>query len=206
MATQKGKTVRNIPIRIACVLLCLTLVSIYLTSGLYARYMSSATGNDSARVIQFGNITLTEEGSSPMYDGEFVIIPGVDITKNPIVNFEGSEAATFVFVEIELSSHWETDNQRDFTALNGGVTWSVNSTWKHHISIGTKHVYYVELSPNNALENQAVIVDGKIKVSSSVTASDLATLADMSIDLHATAIQANGFASAAEAWNLISTP
>ena len=43
----------NIPMCAALVLLLLTMISIHLTSGLYARYTSTATGGDSARVAKF---------------------------------------------------------------------------------------------------------------------------------------------------------
>ena len=46
--TNKAKL--NIPICVACVLLCLTMISIHLSSGLYARYTTSASGADGSRV------------------------------------------------------------------------------------------------------------------------------------------------------------
>lgn len=45
---------------LAGVLFCLTLFSMHLTSGLYARYTTSASGSDSARVARF-NIEQTGE-------------------------------------------------------------------------------------------------------------------------------------------------
>lgn len=48
-----GKAKLNIPMCAALVLLFLTLVSIHMTSGLYARYVATATGTDSARVAKF---------------------------------------------------------------------------------------------------------------------------------------------------------
>lgn len=43
----------NIPILAACILLCLTIFSVHLTSGLYARYTTTGTGQDEARVAKF---------------------------------------------------------------------------------------------------------------------------------------------------------
>lgn len=60
---RKKKRKVNIPIRAAAVLLCLTLFSTYLVSGLFARYTASAEGSDGARVAKFsiqGNDTLTQ--------------------------------------------------------------------------------------------------------------------------------------------------
>lgn len=44
---------RNIPMCLACLLLVLVMFTTYMTSGLFARYTTSSTGNDSARVARF---------------------------------------------------------------------------------------------------------------------------------------------------------
>ena len=55
-----GKAKLNIPMCAALVLLFLTLVSIHMTSGLYARYVATASGEDSARVAKFDVVTSLE--------------------------------------------------------------------------------------------------------------------------------------------------
>lgn len=64
MARHVGKTTLaarvNIPFCIAVVLLCLTLISMHLTSGLFARYSTSVTDDDSARVAKF-EVTTGDE-------------------------------------------------------------------------------------------------------------------------------------------------
>ena len=50
---QTAKVKKNIPLRLAAVLLCLTLFSVYLTAGLFARYTVSGSGADTARVAGF---------------------------------------------------------------------------------------------------------------------------------------------------------
>ena len=58
-----GKAKLNIPMCAAAVLLFLTLLSIHLTSGLFARYTTTVTASDSARVAKFdvvGEITPAE--------------------------------------------------------------------------------------------------------------------------------------------------
>lgn len=59
MASRK-KVKINFPMAVASVLLCLTLFSIHLTSGLYARYVSKGEGSDNSRVAQF-NVTETSD-------------------------------------------------------------------------------------------------------------------------------------------------
>ena len=53
MIRQTVKSKKNITLHLAAVLLCLTLFSVYLTSGLFARYTAQDSGNDSARVAGF---------------------------------------------------------------------------------------------------------------------------------------------------------
>lgn len=48
-----GKSKINIPMCAALVLLFLTMISIHMTSGLYARYTTTAEASDSARVAKF---------------------------------------------------------------------------------------------------------------------------------------------------------
>ncbi len=57
MKTHKRKF--NIPMCIACVLFCLTLLSIHLTGGLFAKYTTAGDGEDSARVATF-DVKITE--------------------------------------------------------------------------------------------------------------------------------------------------
>jgi hypothetical protein len=78
---------------LAGVCLCLVLISSHLTSGLYARYTTSASGSDSARVIQFNQLTVTENGSfteSGSGENTFVFAPGVPIEKDIKISFGGS--------------------------------------------------------------------------------------------------------------------
>ena len=50
---QTPKAKMNIPMCAACVLLCLTLFSMYLTGGLYSKYVGRDDSGDSARVAKF---------------------------------------------------------------------------------------------------------------------------------------------------------
>jgi len=56
---RKRKYSYNPAMVLAMILLCLTLISTHLTAGLYARYTTTDTGEDSARVAKF---EVTETG------------------------------------------------------------------------------------------------------------------------------------------------
>lgn len=51
--TRRNHMKLNIPMCLGLVLLCLTLISIHFTSGLYAKYVSKNDAEDSARVAKF---------------------------------------------------------------------------------------------------------------------------------------------------------
>ena len=193
----------NIPMCLAAVLFCLTLISIHLISGLYAMYISHANDGASARVIRFGNLTLTESGDFD--SGSAKIIPGVNLTKRAQVDFTGSESATYVFVALTPTGGWTTLNNVDFSLLAGKMQWSVAAGWTFLSSSAGTYVYYRELTPGVALESADVIANnGVITVSNQITKYDLQGLIDgnvnVSIKLRATVVQSGGFADAAAAW------
>ena len=196
------KTKMNIPMCLAAILLCLTLISIHLTSGLYAKYISSASGNDSARVIKFGELTLTEEGD--FYEGnKLMIIPGVALTKKATVSSSGSESATYVFVEI-TPSKWSTTDNKTFSLMSNGKTamqWNVAEGWLFLKSDNGTYIYYRELTPNTELIATDIIAEnGKIAVSNQITKSEIQVMTGISIKLRATVVQSGGFENPEAAW------
>lgn len=56
--------VGGILLRVALVLLCLVLLSVYLMKGLYARYQTTGNGSDSARVAKFDVVVSGEPQES----------------------------------------------------------------------------------------------------------------------------------------------
>ena len=199
------KTKMNIPMCLAAILLCLTLISIHLTSGLYAKYISSASGNDSARVIKFGELTLTEEGD--FYEGnKLMIIPGVALTKKATVSFSGSESATYVFVEI-TPSKWSTSDNKTFSLMSNGKTamqWNVAEGWLFLKSDNGTYIYYRELTPNTELIATDIIAEnGKIAVSNQITKSEIQVMTGISIKLRATVVQSGGFENPEAAWTSV---
>lgn len=205
--TRPAKTaIVNLPMCIACVLFCLTLISIRLTSGLYAKYVATGSDNDTARVISFGNVTLTESGD--FVGGSAKLIPGVNLQKRVQVGFTGSESAVYVFVEITPAGGWTTSDNTTFSMLSGKLRWSVltgTGEWTFLSAAGGTYVYYKTLGPNTPLSNVDFIANnGTITVSNQILGSELAALGPVSIALRATVVQAGGFAGASAAWASVS--
>ena len=93
---KRQKAVLNIPMSIAGILLCLTLFSSHLCSGLYAKYVSSDSGEDTARVAAFD---VSENGAC--FSESFLVetVPG--ISERIITVENNSEVAVTVTVTIE---------------------------------------------------------------------------------------------------------
>ncbi len=106
---RKSKTNMNIPIRMAAVLLCLTLLSTYMVTGLLARYATSAQGSDHARVAKFS----IQANGQLMQSVEAKIIPGTPeavpliIENNSEVAVEYTVTVTNETKNLPLSFRWE---------------------------------------------------------------------------------------------------
>lgn len=98
---QKNKAPVNWMLRAAGVLLCLVLASTYLVCGMFARYTTSASGSDSARVAKFeivGGEVVSEKITASL-------VPGANISC-PLTIQNKSEVA----VEYEVTVINETNN------------------------------------------------------------------------------------------------
>ena len=68
---RRPMQVGDVVVRVALLLLCLVMVSAYMTSGLLARYTTSAQASDTARVAKFdvqvtgnNNVTVTADSAA----------------------------------------------------------------------------------------------------------------------------------------------
>lgn len=85
MSENKKTAKMNIPMCMACALLCLTLMSVYFISSLYARYTISAACKNAVRVSVFAaDVTVNVSDNVPVAPGEISIIPVVvtNVEKN----------------------------------------------------------------------------------------------------------------------------
>lgn len=214
MAKRYSRTAgANIPMCIAAVMLCLTMISVHLTCGLYAKYTTSGESSDGARVIRFGELKITEDADfyGDNSKRELIITPGVNLKKDVKVSFTGSEASTYVFIEIILSNGWNY-NSGTFS-LNSGtksfVSWKIADGWTYHKHDNEKnsYVFYRELAPNKTLDVPVIAgkdtTYGVLTVDERITKSDLSQdlFKNLHIDFKASVVQSNGFDSVADAWS-----
>ena len=200
----RPKAKMNIPMTLACVLMCLTMFSFYFTGGLYARYITRAEASDSARVIKFGDLTLTESGDFGTDATPVVVIPGVDLSKKVNIAFTPAESATYVFVELTPGTDWNAADYVNFTAAGGKLSWSVDSAkWTHLGTTANPYVYYCSLAANENFSKDFIANNGAITVSDELTAAELNALSNINISVRATVVQSGGFADVTEAWNSV---
>ena len=178
----------------SAVLLYLALIAAALSGVTFSRYVTGTTVGDSARVAMMKELTVTEtEGLE-----QRVILPGVDMTKKAVVDFEGSEMACYVFCEITTNGWTRAADNFHYTAGSGILNWAVDSAkWTYLQEDGSTSVYYCIVNANTALHADVLAEDGKITVSEDITRSQLNTLAasaaPLSIKISATAVQYHGF-------------
>jgi len=180
----------NIPICLAGVLLCMTMFSIHLTGGIFARYTTTASSGDSARVIRFGQLTLTRTGGDTKY-----IAPGVTLEWNAAVTFSGGESATYVFVEVEGAAAGDADSVTPFAE---GPAWTVAEGWEFLTGLGC--VYYRALKPNQTLDGVKLFADDTAVVSAYLTAEQIKDLDPVYPVFRASVVQSNGFETPVDAW------
>ena len=95
----------NIPMTMACVLFCLTLLTTHFTGGLYARYVATDSAADAARVAKFNVGHELKNGDGTLVaDLTMQIVPGVYEYSLDIIN--NSE----VDVNCTISVENTTDN------------------------------------------------------------------------------------------------
>lgn len=182
---------RRLPLR--AWLLYLAVATFALTGVTFSRYVASAHSQDEARVITFGDLTVTDSGSVQVQ-------PGVAAKKDLTVHFDGSEAATYVFVELKGSDWTRGADNRTYTYGAGSLSWRVADGWTHL----QDNVYYRELAPNTALD-AGLIAGGTVDVSENMTRTELqAAAGTLHICVQAAAVQREGGDTAQIAWERLS--
>ena len=213
----------NLPVVMAIVLFYLTVFSTYLTSGLYAKYTAQYSGSDSARVIKFGQLKVTEEGSfgTGNNGGQAIFQPGIDLQKDLTITFEPSETDVYIFAVLETPGWTKADGSNVFTDTAGlGMSWSVDAVtsgegWKYldpGEADSNEYIYWQYLDANTDFTDKLIAENGKITVSAETSYKEYAertenirnNTLDIKINITAYVVQAGGFTNATDAWTSLS--
>lgn len=176
--------------RIVSALFVFTMVSVWLTCGLFAKYATSDSGSDFATVAKIGGIEVYEhEAVYNATNGEYTlennsrvvsnnydkVVPGTKIKKDPTIVIDGSsDVACEVYLEVVDSS-------------NGELTYDL-SDWTEVVGVkgiheGKLYKYKDAISVHKA-ETISIIKDEYISVSSNIS-----TDSTFSLDFYAYLVQ-----------------
>lgn len=135
---------RNIPMFIAGILLCLTLLSMYLVSGLYAKFTTSGEGEDSARVAAF---YLEAEGDLCQYIMTDVL-PGEEQNQELLITNRSE-----VKLQYTLTIYNETKNLPLTFLLRNTVTEQIYNPQNNTITVEST------LEPGNRIDHFSLTAD-----------------------------------------------
>lgn len=192
----------GVPLRAILLYICLcTFVVVGVT---FSKYIASSGDGDSARVVKFDDISITETGdfvNGGENGGKLLLVPGTELEKKACVNFAGAETASYVFLEVSEGG-FEYSAPRSFTAQGGKISLSIGDEWNVLDTSDGRHIYYIELEPNTPLNEFPIIKDNAVSVDWKLKNSELSNMDALSIAFKATAVQTDG-RSAAAAWDMM---
>lgn len=184
---------KRLSMRAVVALLVLVLLFGCAAGGTLAWLMTrSSTVTNTFVAGNIGTLTLTETKGN-----EYIVTPGVNITKDPEVTFSGNNIAAYVFLQVDAAGWTVTENGTGFTyaiGANQEMCWTLSGWTK--VADG---VYCKEVAANAATQTWKVIDGDTITVSSEITKDNIDNYAK-GLTFTAYAIQKEGFVSAAEAW------
>lgn len=138
------------------------------------------------------NATLTETNRT------YHIVPGVDITKDPVATVVKNSEDCYLFVKID-EENWPTFTETDGTTRK--VNYAVATGWT--ALEGEKGVYYRDVSKRDADQAFHILKDDKVTVSSSLTKDELTTVTTQpKLTVTVYAVQKSGVDTPAAAWKL----
>lgn len=146
---------------------------------------------------EIGTLSLAETTGD-----SYIVTPGVDITKDPVVTFNGNNVAAYIFVKVEATD-WTESNGTFSIGNSQEMKWTVADGWTKLENV--PGVYYREVVVDTDTANTAetekygIIKDNTITVSSEITKADISNYTK-GLAFTAYAVQKEGFNSASEAW------
>lgn len=146
--------------------------------------------------------------NTPVKSNTYKIVPGIVLPKDPLIEMKAGSEPCWLFMKMEKKNVIE------------GITLSTVYRWWNVLE-NEDDVYYIEYTPDNEYvskyfdenglaENVDIPFFGKqwqaITVSGDITKEDMATInanGGMELNFTAYAVQHEGFATAADAWQVI---
>lgn len=185
---MRNKTNRTVSIKIAALIAAIVLVIGCTAGGTVAWLVSKP--KPIVNVFTVGNInaTLTETAK------EFKIVPGVNITKNPIATVKANSENCYLFVQL-TEENWPTFTEKGSTTRK--VKYEIAQGWTE-LENG---VYYREVTKQDTDQHFDVLQDNQVTVSSTLTKQEAnAITGTPKLTVAVYAVQKESMGSVEKAW------
>lgn len=190
---MRNKTNRTVSIKIAALIAAIVLVIGCTAGGTVAWLVSKP--KPIVNVFTVGNINaeLTEEAKTKTET--FKIVPGVDITKDPVATVKANSENCYLFVQL-TEANWPSFTETGSSTRK--VKYEIADGWTK-LKDG---VYYREV-PKSDTEDQSfhVLKDDKVTVSNTLTKENADAITGApQLTVAVYAVQKESMGSAADAW------
>ncbi|MBE5762172.1 MAG: hypothetical protein E7334_09260 [Clostridiales bacterium] len=192
------QAVKSVSIK-AVILLLAAVLLIGCTAGGTLAWMISKTAPVTNTFVagDIGSLTLDESTGD-----SYIVTPGVDIVKDPVITFSGNNVDAYLFVEVQADG-WEVSDDGMTYSIGSAreMSWEMDDRW----TMLDSGVYYLEVfADENTLDADAsdkhgIISGSRIRVSHTIT-KDTISSCTKDLGFIAYAIQKDGFDSVFEAW------
>lgn len=202
---------KSVSMKIVVLMLAVVLLIGCAAGGTLAYLMTkSATVTNTFVAGNIGTLTLneTDGNGNAVTARSFIVTPGVDITKDPVVTFNGNNVAAYIFVKVEATD-WTESNRTFSIGDNQEMKWTVADGWTKLENVSG--VYYREVvvdtdtAKTAETEKYGIIRDNTITVSSEITKDNISDFTK-GLTFTAYAIQQDGFdGNVTNAWTQAQT-
>ena len=189
---MRNKTNRTVSIKIAALIAAIVLVIGCTAGGTVAWLVSKPAAITNVFTVGNINAELTEEAKTKTET--FKIVPGVDITKDPVATVTANSEDCYLFVKL-TEENWPAFTEADNTTRK--VEYKIADGWTK-LKDG---VYYREVTKKDTDQPFDVLKGNKVTVSNTLTKENAdAITGDPKLTVAVYAVQKEGMASAADAW------
>lgn len=193
---MRNKTNRTVSIKIAALIAAIVLVIGCTAGGTVAWLVSKP--DPIVNVFTVGNINATLTEAAKTEKKEFKIVPGVDITKDPVATVKAKSEDCYLFVQL-TEANWPAFTEADNTTRK--VKYEIAGGWKELKSENGVYVYYREVTKSDTDQPFDVLQDNKVTVSNTLTKENAdAITAQPKLTVAVYAVQKEGMGSANKAW------
>lgn len=188
---MRNKTNRTVSIKIAALIAAIVLVIGCTAGGTVAWLVSKPAPITNVFTVGNINAELTETAT------EFKIVPGVNITKNPVATVKAKSEDCYLFVQL-TEENWPAFTEADNTTRK--VEYKIADGWTE-LEDG---VYYRVVAKNDTGDQAFhVLKNDQVTVSSTLTkenANAIQKAGDPKLTVAVYAVQKEGMGSANKAW------